>query len=424
MMMMPRRLPFVLAFLFACSQPVEPAPAPPPASAPAVVNASAPAATSAPDEGDEPLEGPFPDGAKSFAKLRETLLQNYYAEGITEDDLYRAAAQGMLERVDPRMKKWNRLMSAREVDDLKRDLEGEVVGIGVRIEFEPATGYSHVLGIIPGSPSEKAGLVAGDEILTVNGKLYKGMRTRDVVADIRGKAGETVTLAVLRNAKVETIAVKRERVGLDQPSHQLLPDAVGYVRIPSFNDKTPGIVRAALEDLGKTGAKALVVDLRQCPGGSFERAIETAALFLPDGAPIVATKRRGKAEEKRLAKGSGLLLDVPLAVLVDHGTASGAEFVTAALAQDRHARVVGSRTTGKWSVQMIDDLPNGWAFKYTVSLFRAPDGKTYEGEGLAPEVEVATDDAALAKATSAKTGEERIALDTPLRTAKELILRR
>lgn len=170
--------------------------------------------------------------------------------------------------------------------------------------------------------------------------------------------------------------------------------------------------------------RALVVDLRACPGGSFDRALETASALLPDGAPVVTLKRKGKPEEKHFAKGGGLLLDVPVAVLVDGNTGSSAELVTAALQEDRRARVVGARTLGKWTVQSVEELPNGWAFKYTVSAFKTPNGRMFEGVGLTPDVEVAMDEKILARANAAPKPEERLAIDVQLRTAKELLAAR
>ena len=148
------------------------------------------------------------------------MLDEYYAAGLTEDDMYRAAARGMLERVDPKMKKWNKLLPPSELAFMRTDMKGELVGVGVQIKFESDTGWSDVLGVIAGSPAEKAGLMGGDKIVSVNGKLYKGMSTRDVVSDIRGKAGDTVTLTIYRNSngssawKQMTVHVKLGR----QPS--------------------------------------------------------------------------------------------------------------------------------------------------------------------------------------------------------------
>jgi carboxyl-terminal processing protease len=202
-----------------------------------------------------------------------------------------------------------------------------------------------------------------------------------------------------------------------------LVDGIGLVRIPSFNEKTPAAVRAGLEDLDKKGgAKALIVDLRHSPGGSFDRALETAELLLPEGSPIVSLKKKGKPEEVHTSKGKPILGDLPAAVLVDENTASGGELLAAALREERHAKIVGTKTFGKWTVQSLDDLPNGWAYKYTVGLFKTPTGKSYEGVGLTPDLDVAMAEEALTKANHAKP-EERAAIDVQFRTAKEVLLR-
>lgn len=414
----------LLVLTFACGQPAsdETATASAASLAPPSAAPAGPAAPPIAAADDELPTEKFTNGAKSFETVREALLKNYYAEGLTEDDVYRAATAGMLEKLEPRMKAYNQLLSPREFAEVKNDLKGEVVGVGVQIKFDETSGYADVLGTLPGSPSEKAGLLAGDKIVTVNGKLYKGMRMKDVVADIRGKAGEAVTLSVLRGDKLVSFTVVRARVAYDHPVHALLPEKLGYLFIPSFTDKTPGAVRTALAELEKEGARALVVDLRRSPGGSFDRALETAELLLPEGAPIVVLKRRGKADETLVSKGKPILGNVPIAVLVDKGTASSSEFLAAALQEGRHARLVGTHTHGKWSVQSLDDLPNGFAFKYTVSMFRTPGGKAYEGTGIVPDVESSMDDAVLARARAAKP-EDRFAIDVQLRTAKELLVR-
>jgi len=366
----------------------------------------------------------FTRGAAAFATVKDTLLKNYYADGITEDDLYRAATAGMLEKLDPKMKKWNQLLTTTEMAELRNDLKGELVGIGAQISFDSPSGYADVQSVLPGSASERAGLVGGDKIVTVNGKLYKGMSVIDVVNDIRGEVGDPVTLSILRADKLLSFTITRERVVFDHASHILLADGLGYLQIPSFTEQTPAQVREALEDLAKQGPKALVLDLRQCPGGSFDSAVATGELLLPDGAGIVTLKKNGKDEEKHFAgKGKSILTSLPLAVLVSNATSSGAEFLTAALQEGRHARVIGKPTHGKWSVQSLNDLPNGYAFKYTVSLFKTPSGRSFEGTGLLPELEVAMDEKELARANAAKPA-DRLAQDVQLRTAKELLLRK
>lgn len=363
----------------------------------------------------------FLNGADAFNRVRETLAQNYYAEGVGEDDLYRAATAGMLEKLEPSLAKYNQLLTPREVAEMKNDLKGEVVGVGVQISFDGPSGYADVLGALPGSPAERAGLRAGDKIVTVNGKLYKGMQLTDVIADIRGKVGDSVTLSVLRADQLMPFALVREKVEYDQAEFGMLPDAIGYVRVPSFNDKTPGAVRAALVELERSGARALVLDLRASPGGMFERALETAELFVEKGTRLVVLKSRG-TNEPRVAAGNPILGRVPLVVLVNGETSSSSEYLAALLREHRKARVVGTRTRGKWSVQALEDLPNGYAFKYTMSMLETPAGKNYEGVGLAPDIEVALDETSYKRAARAKL-DERLPLDTQLRTARELVLR-
>lgn len=426
--------PFFAALLvtIACGDPNPPAPADDAGAHTASNEPRGPAETPPPartvasssDDLDVPRE-PYKDGARAFNEVKDALLKSYYAEGMSEDDIYRAATAGMLAQLEPRMKKYNKLLSPNEIAEIKNDLKGEVVGVGIQISFDEKSGYTDVLGTIPGSPSEKAGLALGDKIVTVDGKLYKGMKLRDVVADIRGKVGTPVLLSVLRGDKLIQFSLTRDRLVFDTPSAVLIgspEDKLGYIRIPSFTEKTPAAVKAGLEDLKAKGARALVIDLRHSPGGSFDRALETAELLLPEGAPIITLKKKGKPEETHVSKGKPILGDLPAVVLVDEMTASGAELLASALRDQRHAKLVGARTYGKWSVQSLDDLPNGWAYKYTLGLFKTPQGKSYEGIGVSPDVELAMDEAALGRANHGKP-EDRIANDVQLRTAKELVLR-
>lgn len=389
-----------------------------------------PAAPSSADEGpkrsrddveEEIPKEKFTDGARAFAKVRDALLANYYDDGLTEDDLYRAATAGMLEKLDPRMKAWNKLITARAMNELNNDLKGELVGIGVQIRFDAASGYTDVLGALPGSPAEKAGIAPGDKIVTVNGKLYKGMSLRDVVYDIRGKVGEPIALTVLHADRLLSLHLVRERVAYDEVERSVLPRGVGYLQIPSFNEKTPARVKAHLTELAGQGVTSLVLDLRKNGGGLFDPAVETTSLFLEEGKGIVDLQRKGKPVEKVTAKAGGILTHLPMVVVVDDGTASGAEFMTAALREGRGARVVGKKTHGKWSAQKIEPLPNGYAAKYTVSLFTSPSGASFEGVGLRPDVEVSMDETDFGRAQAAKTPEERLPLDAALRAAAELV---
>jgi carboxyl-terminal processing protease len=165
----------------------------------------------------------------------------------------------------------------------------------------------------------------------------------------------------------------------------------------------------------------MVLDLRGNAGGLFDDAVTCASFFLKAGAPIVQLEKRGGATETVNSKSEQIVGDMPLAILVDGMTSSGAEFVAAALAEGRGAQLVGARSYGKWSVQKLDKLPNGYAMKFTTSLFRSPSGKTWNGVGLAPDIEVPMDDKAQAAAEAVADPEKRVAEDVQLRTALGLV---
>jgi carboxyl-terminal processing protease len=423
-----RRAALLSFTLFACSQP----PSTSGPAAPALAAASpAPAmpATAAPKSSwsgaDEerdfavPAEK-FSDPAKNFDQARKLLLAEYYDGSFTEEDLYRAAVAGMLERVDPKMHKWNKLLSPTEMAELKNDLQGEMVGIGVVVDFDAATGYIQVKRTIPGTPAERAGVAPPDQIVTVDGKLYRGRTLRDAVADIRGKPGETVTLSILRGDKLVAIPIVREKVVYDQVSHSLLPGNVGYLRIPGFNSRTSQAVHDALADITSKGAHALVVDLRNSPGGSFDDAVATLGALVPAGSTVALLKKRDTSEPV-IPRSTPVFAEGPVTVLVDHETASSAELVTVALQELRHATIVGSRTKGKWTVQKLEDLPNGYAVKYTIALFQSPAGKSYEGTGLTPDVEVDQSEDDTQRCLGESDPAKQLAEDAPLRTSLSLV---
>jgi carboxyl-terminal processing protease len=412
-----------LLLVASCSQ--APTGTPPPVGT--MANASPASAPSSPApawEATVPVE-PFANAAQNFDAARKALLGSYYSDSISEDDLYRAAVRGMVEYADPSMRQWNKMLPPSELAELRLDLQGELVGIGVKIDFDPATGYIDVKGTIPGSPAEHAGIAPPDKIVTVDGKLYKGRSMVDVVGDIRGKSGETVTLTILRGAGLVTVPVVRAKVTYNAVQDMVVADDVGYLRVPSFNAKTPSSLHDALTDLAGKHVRALVLDLRSNPGGSFDDSVAAASELAPVGATIASVNKRGKVEPivPKAGAHAPMLLDVPLAVLVDHDTSSSAELLAAAMQELRRATLVGARTHGKWSVQRIEDLPNGYALKFTVGLFASPSGKSYDGTGLAPDIEVDAASDAVQRALAESDPKARLAADVQLRTAVAVLTR-
>jgi carboxyl-terminal processing protease len=384
---------------------------------------AAPASSAAPAAmAEEPFtvqSEKFGDPEKAFAAAKEVLLTKYYAAGLTEEDVYRAAVRGMIEDVDARMHKWNRLLSPSELAEVQTDLSGEIVGIGVTVKFDAATGHIEVLAIVPGAPAEKAGLMANDTIVSVDSKTFKGKTESDAVHGLRGKAGDPVTLSVLREDKLLPFTIVRAPVPFQEVKHQVI-DGVGELHVGMFTAKTVPAVRAALEDFSAAHVRAIVLDLRGNHGGSFDDAVRVAELFVPSGAPIVMLERREGKEETISSKGTPPMPTTPLVVLVNQETSSSGELLAGAISEDLHARIVGTRTFGKWTVQGIDELGNGYAVKYTTALFHTPSGKSYEGVGLTPDVEVDADRAQVERASFITDPAARLAADVQLRTALAL----
>ena len=363
----------------------------------------------------------FEGGAKAFDAAKKELLEKYLKDDLTEDELYRAALAGMLARIDPQMRSYNRLLAPAEFAELNADLKGETVGVGLQLSFDSATGRAQVVGLVRGSPAEKADLREGDVVLTVDGASFKGKQMRDVVYAIRGKEHEKVTLGVLRDAIVLTKTVVRERLRVDAVTYELLPGDIAVVAIRTFNETTVQGARDALTAASRAGAKGLIVDLRDDEGGLLEKALETAKLFLPKGKVITKVLHRANREEAITNDQDPLFGPVPTVVLVNGHTRSSAELLAAALREGLKAPVIGAKTGGKWSVQSLKELPNKYVLKYTLALFRAPDGKSYEGEGLAPDIEVTQDERSVARSVRLKSLSDRLSIDAQLRAAASFL---
>lgn len=356
----------------------------------------------------------FTDGEKTFARARELLQKQYVDDKVSDERLWRAATAGLFSAGN----KWDKLMSPSELAALKADLAGEVVGLGVGISVDEVAGIVNIDGVVPNSAAERAGLTVGDKILKLDGKSFKGMKEGEVVRSMRGKAGTSVTLTILRNAEIITRTIKRAPFTIDPVTTMPLPNGASLVQVRMFTEKTPAMLKAALEKL-RGNARALVVDLRSNSGGKYESMLDCANQILPKGARIVTELRRGGAvTDKRTW--SEPIVTLPMVVLVDGDTASGAEILAGALKQSG-AKLVGKRTLGKWNAQELVDLGNGWGAKFTAVIFRAPSGAAPDGHGIDPDVEVDMSDADLVKAFAIHDPDKRIAADAQLRVAVNLL---
>ena len=331
----------------------------------------------------------FSDAEANFNAVKKMLKDRYVDSKISDDALYEAAIRGMLNSLNPSEKDdWNKLYSPDEFREFQNDIKGEVTGIGIEMKFNEDTGSASILKVIPGSAAESAGVHAGDQIISVDGKLYKGLQFRDLVYSIRGKVGETIKLKLLRGDSIVSKSVTREKFKWLPVEAAQLEDKVAYIKIHYFNEKSSALLKTALEKVKSNHSTALVIDLRDDEGGLFDQAVESASYFTPKGKIIVRVESRDGSEKKRESTQDPIIQNLPVAILISEKTSSGAELFAGSLGENIGAKLIGEKTHGKWSAQTLEKLNNGFAVKFTTELFKTPNGKIYQGIGLEPDVTV------------------------------------
>ncbi|HEY8376645.1 MAG TPA: S41 family peptidase [Nannocystis sp.] len=367
---------------------------PEPEAAPAVEEAG-PTATASAAASAGKAAGPakalhgeaMPDAEQAFKKAREIILKNYVDPALDEQALYTGAIEGMVARLGSLPEHpINELLSPRELAELMHGTGGTIVGIGVMIE--QIADVVVVRDVIAGGPAAKAGLQRGDRLLAIDGVPIKGRPLVEIVDRLRGKAGTEVDLFVQRDTEEWHEKLVRSTVAIPNVESKLVSDGLGYVRLRGFAETTPAEFDAALTALQQGGAKAVVLDLRHCPGGLLEAAVTITGSLLADGQTIVTTSGRDEAPQTRTASGDGRWRALPLAALIGPETASGAEILADALAAHERATLIGAPTLGKGTIESVHELGNGWALKISTGRFIGASGEPLQGRGVRPQVPV------------------------------------
>lgn len=300
---------------------------------------------------------------------------------VDRETLDAAAIQGMLRATGDEWGTWAAYPA---------DPDGGYAGIGVWLRTDRA-GRILLARVGDGSPATRAGLLAGDQVVAVDGRSTADLSAPVIAAALRGRPGTTVTVVVRRGATLRTVRLVRAEV--PPPGVTVATDrsaggpSVGWITVPAFTRGTGREVRSAVARLRGGSVAGVVLDLRGDPGGLLSEAVETASAFL-DGGLVVSYTRRDGTTVRLDAVGRGDTT-IPLVVLVDGGTASAAEVVAGALHDRDRAVLVGSRTFGKGSVQEPRTLADGSALELTVARYATPSGRSLEGSGLVPDIEVA-----------------------------------
>ncbi|MEO6876342.1 MAG: S41 family peptidase [Opitutaceae bacterium] len=337
--------------------------------------------------------GFFPnrDLDRSAAYVREVLQlvnENYVdPKASSYDRLAKSALHGMVESLDPH----SEFLESKDYNELEEELSGDFSGIGVQVEMRK--GRVVVIAPIAGSPGERAGILRGDELVSVDGKiLERGLSMDGVIDRLRGKANTKVRVSLLRPSTGKTLdlTLRREMIKLESVRDvHLLPDHVGYIQLTEFSDHTGEEFANALDGLLKEGINSVIIDLRNNPGGLLDAAVEVAEPFFKKNELIVYTQgRKATDREEFRASADGEPLRLPIAILINAGSASAAEVVTGALKDTGRAVVVGERSYGKGSVQSIFKLKNGEGLRLTTAKYYTPSGVSIHEKGITPQVEV------------------------------------
>ena len=317
------------------------------------------------------------------------IIKNDYVDEAKPKDLIYGALKGMLASLDSH----SQFMDPDTYNDLKIDTEGKFGGLGVEITIKD--GLLTVITPIEDTPAWKAGIKPNDHIVKINGELTREMTITDAVKKMRGKTGENVNLSILRDTEKKLLDFKITRaiIKIKDIKHALmLVDGIAYIRLTEFRENTLQEFNNALSNLSKQGMNALIIDLRNNPGGLLDAAVKIAGKFIQPNKLIVYTKSRREDQNlKFYSESKNSICELPLVIMINQGSASGSEIVAGALQDYKRAIIIGEKSFGKGSVQTVIPLGDGSALRLTTSRYFTPSGKVIHGLGVTPDIIIEAD---------------------------------
>lgn len=324
---------------------------------------------------------------KLFAQAL-ALIEAQYPEPKTTKDLVYGAIQGAMGTLDPH----SSFMTPEEFRELQIETKGKFSGIGIEITMKDR--ILTVVSPIEGTPAYLAGIRAGDQILKINGTSSKNITLMEAVKLIRGPKGSKITLTINREgfSQPKDFVIAREIIPIHSVKARILDNGIGYIRVTNFQDSTDPDLQAFLRKMRQrlVPFKGLILDLRNDPGGLLEQAVRVADEFLKSGL-IVYTEGRSRHQNMRFYAQPGSdakVLNIPMVVLINEGSASASEIVAGALKDLKRALILGTKSFGKGSVQTIIPLEDGSALRLTTALYYTPSGITINEKGIIPDVVV------------------------------------
>lgn len=328
-------------------------------------------------------------GQDLFMKLAyaDTYYRSLYIGEIDEERLSYYLMRGYIEGVGD---KFGEYYTADDLKSLILQSNGKLYGIGVSVIFNAEYSGIEILSVTQGAPADKAGLIAGDIITAVDGERVTLENYYASIDKVKGDKGTSVTLTYVRSGSEKTVTAIRDEIAIATVSYSkyVYDNSIGVVRVSEFNGETPNQFKQAIESLTADGAKSIVIDVRNNPGGTLDSVLQVLDYLLPEGDICHIVGSDGKLQRSYKSDASCLDPQIKLAVLINKNTASAAELLTAALRDYSRAEIVGVKSYGKGSMQTTYILPDGAGLKLSTNTYNPPCNENYDGIGITPSTVV------------------------------------
>lgn len=330
----------------------------------------------------------LPPKGVSFTPLYQTWEQvkvKFYGYNSSMDEqMLQGAIKGLIDSLkDP----YSTFLDAKEYSQFEEELTGNYEGIGAEISVKDD--QLVIVSPLKGTPAEKAGILAGDKILEINGEKTKGMTLVGAVMKIKGKAGTSIKLLIQRGEKTFEVNIIRQKIEIPVLDYKKLDGNVGYIRIYNFYENTYSKFQDAAEEILKSGTNKIILDVRNDPGGFLDSAVDIGSFFIQKNKVILKQDFGNNKIDSITSDGPGSFVNFKVIILINQGSASASEILAGAIRENnKNSLIIGEKSFGKGSVQEFINLVDKSAVKLTVAHWLLPSGKFIEGKGISPDIEV------------------------------------
>jgi len=322
---------------------------------------------------------------KEISDIMDIVQENFVGDKeIDKEILMQGALRGMIESLEDAHSNY---FSKDGMEDLENQINGEYTGVGMIIRKysnEPVT----VELLIEGTPAFKAGIRPNDKIMKIDGESTYNMELEDASKKLKGKVGTSVKLMIYREKekKEKEVVLKRANIKLENVKSKMLDNKIGYIKLTQFGTDVDLQVAKSLEKLQESGMEGLIFDLRNNPGGKIDQAIKIGSMFIKEG--VIVSERPKKGKEMFSEREGKYYGDFPLIILINEGSASASEIVSGAVRDYKRGLLLGEKSYGKGSVQVLMPLPDGDGIKLTIAKYYTPNGENINGIGIEPDIKV------------------------------------